>query len=62
MMLYELSLLSPAAPMSPLSVVTLAWNAQAWALKLALIGPGLPGQPMYYVVPAKAANIEAAVG
>ncbi|MCC6469346.1 MAG: extracellular solute-binding protein [Alphaproteobacteria bacterium] len=29
-------------------------------MKLALIGPGLPGQPMYYVVPAKAANIEAA--
>lgn len=24
--------------------------------KLALIGPGLPGQPMYYVVPAKAAH------
>lgn len=29
-------------------------------MKLALIGPGLPGQPMYYVVPAKAANMEAA--
>ncbi|MCC7046807.1 MAG: extracellular solute-binding protein [Alphaproteobacteria bacterium] len=29
-------------------------------MKLSLIGPGLPGQPMYYVVPAKAANIEAA--
>jgi len=25
-------------------------------LKLALIGPGMPGQPMYYVVPAKAAE------
>ncbi|MDX6751591.1 ABC transporter substrate-binding protein [Geminicoccaceae bacterium 1502E] len=25
-------------------------------LKLTLIGPGLPGQPMYYVVPAKAAH------
>jgi ABC-type glycerol-3-phosphate transport system substrate-binding protein len=25
-------------------------------LKLALIGPGMPGQPMYYVVPAKAAQ------
>ena len=25
-------------------------------LKLELIGPGLPGQPMYYVTPAKAAN------
>jgi len=29
-------------------------------MKLSLIGPGLPGQPMYYVVPAKAANLEAA--
>lgn len=29
-------------------------------LKLTLIGPGLPGQPMYYVVPAKAANAELA--
>ena len=29
-------------------------------LKLQLIGPGLPGQPMYYVVPAKAANGELA--
>jgi putative spermidine/putrescine transport system substrate-binding protein len=28
--------------------------------KLNLIGPGMPGQPMYYVVPAKAANQEAA--
>lgn len=26
--------------------------------KLQLIGPGMPGQPMYYVVPAKAANAE----
>lgn len=26
---------------SPLSVVTLAWNAQAWALKLALVGQAL---------------------
>lgn len=26
------------------------------AIKLALMSPGLPGQPMYYVVPAKAAN------
>lgn len=25
-------------------------------VKLKLIGPGMPGQPMYYVVPAKAAN------
>jgi ABC-type uncharacterized transport system YnjBCD substrate-binding protein len=29
-------------------------------MKLSLIGPGLPGQPMYYVVPAKAANMAAA--
>lgn len=29
-------------------------------MKLALVGPGMPGQPMYYVVPAKAANIDAA--
>jgi ABC-type uncharacterized transport system YnjBCD substrate-binding protein len=29
-------------------------------VKLKLIGPGMPGQPMYYVVPAKAANQEAA--
>lgn len=28
--------------------------------RLALIGPGMPGQPMYYVIPAKAANMEAA--
>src|ERR1700730_11782784 len=26
------------------------------SIKLKLIGPGMPGQPMYYVVPAKAAN------
>ena len=26
---------------SPLAVVTMAWNAQAWALKLALVGQGL---------------------
>lgn len=29
-------------------------------MKLQLIGPGMPGQPMYYVVPAKAANQEPA--
>ena len=29
-------------------------------MKLKLIGPGMPGQPMYYVVPAKAANAELA--
>jgi putative spermidine/putrescine transport system substrate-binding protein len=29
-------------------------------IKLKLIGPGLPGQPMYYVVPAKTANSEMA--
>ncbi|MBQ1766383.1 MAG: polysaccharide biosynthesis protein, partial [Aquincola sp.] len=26
---------------SPLAVVTMAWNAQAWALKLALVGQGV---------------------
>ena len=26
------------------------------AMKLRLIGPGMPGQPMYYAIPAKAAN------
>ena len=30
------------------------------SVKLKLIGPGMPGQPMYYVVPAKAANAELA--
>jgi ABC-type uncharacterized transport system YnjBCD substrate-binding protein len=29
-------------------------------MKLNLIGPGMPGQPMYYVIPAKAANLPAA--
>jgi len=29
-------------------------------VKLTLIGPGMPGQPMYYVVPAKAANAKIA--
>jgi ABC-type uncharacterized transport system YnjBCD substrate-binding protein len=29
-------------------------------MKLALIGPGMPGQPMYYVIPAKAANLQLA--
>jgi ABC-type uncharacterized transport system YnjBCD substrate-binding protein len=29
-------------------------------LKLVLIGPGMPGQPMYYVVPANAPNKELA--
>jgi len=29
-------------------------------VKLKLIGPGMPGQPMYYVVPAKAANAKVA--
>ena len=29
-------------------------------VKLKLIGPGMPGQPMYYVVPAKAANAKLA--
>ena len=30
------------------------------AVKLKLIGPGMPGQPMYYVIPAKAANAKLA--
>jgi ABC-type uncharacterized transport system YnjBCD substrate-binding protein len=30
------------------------------SVKLKLIGPGMPGQPMYYVIPAKAANSDAA--
>ncbi len=29
-------------------------------MKLQLIGPGMPGQPMYYVIPEKAANAELA--
>ncbi|MBI3513539.1 MAG: extracellular solute-binding protein [Proteobacteria bacterium] len=29
-------------------------------MKLKLISPGMPGQPMYYVIPAKAANMAAA--
>jgi ABC-type uncharacterized transport system YnjBCD substrate-binding protein len=29
-------------------------------MRLELIGPGMPGQPMYYVIPAKAANMAAA--
>jgi ABC-type uncharacterized transport system YnjBCD substrate-binding protein len=29
-------------------------------IKLVLIGPGMPGQPMYYAVPAKAANAQLA--
>ncbi len=29
-------------------------------LKLNLIGPGMPGQPMYYITPAKAANADLA--
>ena len=35
------------------------WQAQGRVppnMKLKLIGPGMPGQPMYYVMPAKAAN------
>ena len=28
--------------------------------RLALIGPGMPGQPMYYVIPARAVNADAA--
>jgi ABC-type uncharacterized transport system YnjBCD substrate-binding protein len=30
------------------------------AVKLTLIGPGMPGQPMYYVMPAKAAHADLA--
>ncbi len=36
-----------------------SWKAQGKlppAMKLSLIAPGMPGQPMYYVVPAKAKN------
>jgi putative spermidine/putrescine transport system substrate-binding protein len=29
-------------------------------LKITLIGPGMPGQPMYYVVPAQTPNLELA--
>jgi len=29
-------------------------------MRLSLLGPGMPGQPMYYVIPAKAANSAAA--
>ena len=29
-------------------------------MKLELLGPGMPGQPMYYVMPAKAAHAELA--
>ena len=35
------------------------WQAQGRVppnVKLKLIGPGMPGQPMYYIMPAKAAN------
>jgi ABC-type uncharacterized transport system YnjBCD substrate-binding protein len=30
------------------------------SLKLQVLGPGMPGQPMYYVIPAKAAQGELA--
>lgn len=36
-----------------------SWQGQGRlppSMKLQLIGPGMPGQPMFYVVPAKAAN------
>jgi ABC-type uncharacterized transport system YnjBCD substrate-binding protein len=39
------------------------WQAEgrlAPNMRLELISPGLPGQPMYYVVPEKAANAELA--
>jgi ABC-type uncharacterized transport system YnjBCD substrate-binding protein len=38
-------------------VLQLERSGQAAAvIKLALLSPGMPGQPMYYVIPAKAAN------
>lgn len=40
-----------------------SWQAQGRLspdTKLKLIGPGMPGQPMYYVIPAKAANFKLA--
>jgi ABC-type uncharacterized transport system YnjBCD substrate-binding protein len=39
------------------------WQAEGKippTVKLVLIGPGMPGQPMYYVIPAKAANAKLA--
>jgi ABC-type uncharacterized transport system YnjBCD substrate-binding protein len=39
------------------------WQAEgrmAPSIRLALIDPGLPGQPMYYVIPGNAANTDAA--
>ncbi len=39
------------------------WQAEGKippTVKLKLIGPGMPGQPMYYVVPARAANAKIA--
>jgi len=40
-----------------------SWKAEGRLnpnMKLKLIGPGMPGQPMYYVVPAKAAQADLA--
>lgn len=40
-----------------------AWQADGRLspdMKLALVGPGMPGQPMYYTIPAKSPNTELA--
>ncbi len=39
-----------------------SWKDQASCRprSLALLAPGMPGQPMYYVIPAKAANLQLA--
>jgi ABC-type uncharacterized transport system YnjBCD substrate-binding protein len=40
-----------------------SWQAEGRlppTMRLQLISPGMPGQPMYYVIPEKAANAEAA--
>ncbi|HSE76469.1 MAG TPA: extracellular solute-binding protein [Alphaproteobacteria bacterium] len=39
------------------------WQAEGRlppTMRLQILSPGLPGQPMYYVIPAKAANMDAA--
>ncbi len=39
------------------------WQAEGRlppTMRLEILAPGLPGQPMYYVIPAKAANMDAA--
>lgn len=40
-----------------------SWQAEGRLspdLRLVILGPGMPGQPMYYVIPARAAHAEAA--